>query len=402
MTRTWSLLLLLAACKGGDNKDPTPTDDTDVTTDDTDVACDAAIAPDVALEGDAFFYTAPVASWSAVAGCSPTARYEVALGTTSGGDELATWRDVGLATSADFTITSPLPEETTLYVSVRTVDEAGHTSAPDAASFTLWTPAALGNLDLWLDARHGLYSDDGCTVAAEDGDYVRCWMDRSGNAHHAKAEPQIAAAVVIPEATPAPVLDADGLAGSPALSMWGGRLQIDDTPALDAGAHLTVATMSTLDAPRFAYGAPINISYLVNKERTYEAAFWSKTPAAAVETVAEGNWNWGYSPFEVEYGPQLTVFQHRDTLWTLRSMGTELYDGAPANGQTGDIEDSDDLLMIGGRADGNVAWYQGTISEVIIVDAEVTTADRDRLERYLAERWGQKDVLGTLDFDTGI
>lgn len=40
------------------------------------------------------------------------------------------------------------------------------------------------NLQLWLKADAGVYTDDGCTTAAENGNSVACWADQSGYGNH--------------------------------------------------------------------------------------------------------------------------------------------------------------------------------------------------------------------------
>jgi len=42
-------------------------------------------------------------------------------------------------------------------------------------------PATISNLDLWLNSNEGVYTDNGGTVDAVDGDDVQVWKDQSGN-----------------------------------------------------------------------------------------------------------------------------------------------------------------------------------------------------------------------------
>jgi hypothetical protein len=52
---------------------------------------------------------------------------------------------------------------------------------------TLWTPASVPGLQLWLDGLTGVYTDAGTTTPAiNDGDLVQRWVDQSANANYAQ------------------------------------------------------------------------------------------------------------------------------------------------------------------------------------------------------------------------
>ena len=47
-----------------------------------------------------------------------------------------------------------------------------------APAVAQYTPGGVGaDLELWLKADEGVYTDTGCSSAASDGDSVQCWSD---------------------------------------------------------------------------------------------------------------------------------------------------------------------------------------------------------------------------------
>lgn len=57
----------------------------------------------------------------------------------------------------------------------------------NAATLTVWSPAALTGLQLWLDAADATTILEAAADPAEDGDTVSQWSDKSGNVRHATA-----------------------------------------------------------------------------------------------------------------------------------------------------------------------------------------------------------------------
>lgn len=147
----------------------------------------------VSLSGSGSSVTSPTLSWSGSSDACSFSHYEVAVGTSSGGQEAIAWTNVGNVLSHKFYSISPtLSTSTNYYTSVRAVDSAGNSSGSVTSSaWQLPAPGGVtGNLELWLDAQDSstLFQLNTCTSAVTaDGQSVGCWQDKSGNANHATA-----------------------------------------------------------------------------------------------------------------------------------------------------------------------------------------------------------------------
>lgn len=95
------------------------------------------------------------------------------------------WSDISGATSSSYTTA----------VTVRTTDNndqfrcvvtnSAGTVNSNAATLTVWSPAALTGLQLWLDASDSSTVLEGAADPAEANDPVSQWSDKSGNVRHA-------------------------------------------------------------------------------------------------------------------------------------------------------------------------------------------------------------------------
>tara|TARA_Y100000590_G_scaffold470727_1_gene668798 strand:- start:836 stop:10723 length:9888 start_codon:yes stop_codon:yes gene_type:complete len=87
------------------------------------------------LTGTANTTTSEIFTWSSASESCSFSHYEVAIGTTSGGDEAVSWTNVGNTNSHTFTGISPaLTTATNYYTSVRGVDSAGNKSGVKTSS----------------------------------------------------------------------------------------------------------------------------------------------------------------------------------------------------------------------------------------------------------------------------
>lgn len=95
------------------------------------------------------------------------------------------WSNISGATSSSYTTAA----------TVRTTDNddqfrcvvtnTAGTVNSNAATLTVWSPAALTGLQLWLDASDAATVLEGTADTAEANDPVSQWSDKSGNARHA-------------------------------------------------------------------------------------------------------------------------------------------------------------------------------------------------------------------------
>jgi hypothetical protein len=97
------------------------------------------------------------------------------------------WSDISGATSSSYT-TPTLVYATDHNDQFRcVVTNSAGTVNSNAATLTVWSPALLTGLQLWLDAADSSTILEGAADTAEDGDLVTEWSDKSGNARHATA-----------------------------------------------------------------------------------------------------------------------------------------------------------------------------------------------------------------------
>lgn len=88
------------------------------------------------LSGNSTLTDSPSLSWAASSDNVAVSSYEIALGTTPGGEEVSTYYNLGLLTSYQFTSLSPsLNAATEYFISLRAKDEAGNVSSVATASF---------------------------------------------------------------------------------------------------------------------------------------------------------------------------------------------------------------------------------------------------------------------------
>lgn len=237
----------------------------------------------------------------------------------------------------------------------------------------LWTPGNISTA-LWLDA------NDASTITL-NGSTVSQWRDKSGNNRHAS------------QATVAnqPTYTASAFSGKPALTFDG----LNDSLA-------------------------VSYNYAGNQATLY--AVVSRLPGGAKE-------QWVFSSYGGTFGTPLVAPMWAvgffDDLWatysnTFISNGVTLTtDGTPfALGLVSNISGS--VLdaytngtrtaqhgtgsrysgggarnFIGAETDGNSRFLSGRVSEIIQTENVLSTTDRQRLEGYLAWKWGLQSNLPT-------
>ena len=201
----------------------------------------------------------------------------------------------------------------------------------------LWTPADLGALlALWLDA------DDASTITL-NGTTVSQWNDKSGNARHAS------------QATAAnqPTYTTSGLNGKPVISFDGLDDELITTPFALGETAAMVAQRSSIDQP--VIEAPIATN----------RGFWGSVYPGFTTHL----------DYAVSGGPLLSA--PPNSAVTTPSLVS----------QTGLLQTSTFAYKIGSATPGYLN-LNGFIAEVVVTDPLLSTADRQKLEGYLAWKWG--------------
>jgi hypothetical protein len=229
----------------------------------------------------------------------------------------------------------------------------GRPATPSAA---LWTPAALGaSLALWLDA------DDASTITLNGGK-VSQWNDKSGNARHAT---QATAANQLEYIASTAVLGGKPSVGATATT--GYELVGTITPSFAAREWLFVTAY--LNGVTALFPDDFVFPTLLSGPNAFGAQ------RAGMGAPASADWFtssvWAAPPYR--NGAETT------STTALPMPATLLrFEGGTTATQTWGIGFN--------QATSGRTW-RGPIGEVIAVGATLSTADRQKLEGYLAHKW---------------
>lgn len=222
-----------------------------------------------------------------------------------------------------------------------------------------WTPARISTA-LWLDAA------DASTVTL-NGSTVSQWADKSGNGRHAV------------QATGAnqPAYTANGLNGKPALTFDGANDALGYDGTFLANTNYTVTTVLFRSNPKLAnffLGGTtlgINENFLMGYESPNTRFRWGQY-ANDVDTFVD--------PF-VAGKPSIAIARQSNT------EGKSTF----INGAAGGVSaNTDNLLSNAGALIGQFfsACFDGGMAEIVMTTSAMSTNDRQKLEGYLAWKWG--------------
>jgi hypothetical protein len=272
-----------------------------------------------------------------------------------------------LSTLADGTLT--------LSVTLTTPAGTGAARTATVAKFMPWSPALLPALALWLDA------DDDETITI-DGSRVSQWRDKSGNGRH--------------------VGQAD-VSSRPLLSAWGFNsrdgLDFDGTnDFLQSAASLTTGT----------YTGPFNVIWAASRrgnggtiltERSgalVGISQWLSINGAYFISSDGANYSSNHTMSETTFAALdasggVVAHLHspsiRDILFLNGSQRSVL--SATASNITGGTSH----FRIGAREGGVGQRWDGLVLEIVVTLEALGDEDRQRLEGYLAHKWGLQGNL---------
>lgn len=229
----------------------------------------------------------------------------------------------------------------------------------------LWTPSELTGLQLWLDA------DDATTITESSGS-VSQWDDKSGNGNHAvqstaSAQPTYGTRFVNSKNT----LD----------FAIGDFLEPGFAPAINR----TIAVVSAYD---ISSGLKVSVGARQDtNQRSYIGIDSSNTRFAAGDVSnTNGNATTTNTPI-VQVGYHNSSFELVHYLNGTKDIDTT-FGGTIGSGQN---------YYIGGLNDRGVltqaAQFDGRISEIVILDSDIDDSNRQKLEGYLAHKWGTTSSL---------
>lgn len=230
-----------------------------------------------------------------------------------------------------------------------------------------WTPASLSNKVLWLDA-----SDLVGTVA--DGDEVTSWADKSGNGYNATGS-----------AGSAPTLDVDGFNGRPTLSFDGTELL--NTSAMSiSGEYTFFAVSNHADAG--------SIQPIFCDKNNMRPALLARVSNIDMVYCAYND-----SDSNVGYTFTTTIKSRNDSIMSvvcsdgqypdLFINGDDIVEGT-TSGLFSSLNNPISAIRIG-KYGAN--YLTGDIAEIIIINSALSDADREKVEGYLAHKYGLESQL---------
>jgi hypothetical protein len=273
-----------------------------------------------------------------------------------------------------------------------TVTAAGATSASGAIGVTVrkqtWSPACLGtSVTLWLDAADAttLFSDSACTTATTSGGVVGCWKDKSSSARDA----------IQATASLKPLFGLTGFNGKPGVISDGVDDMLDQVGTSSVLPNVNNFTHTF--AFRFLNGSGAFIEW--NTPGDYNGIM---PDHLAFGTLLGG----GSAPWIGQGGPVVKTFGARGGA-NVAAVGTaqRTVGGVTALFIDGSATASRSAATPAGMANGryrlfgrtNVTQFAQTeTGEYVAVDygaAALSSAHRDRLEGYLAHKWGTNGLL---------
>lgn len=240
------------------------------------------------------------------------------------------------------------------------------------ALYPIWTPANITTA-LWLDAADNttVFSDAGTTQAIAGLSTVQQWNDKSGNSRH------------VSQATSnfRPAYSSSTINGRNALTFITDDSLSRTSPGLPTGASsrsmLAVYKPNTtgLNANGIAgqaYSGTVTNSWFLLMHRN---------------DAAKGD------PYFATYAGDIT---DNATPTLTAKIGGVTYDGTTArlykngaeiaNGARTLVTDSNVLFFVG--KDGSASPMNGAVAEIVFTANALSTNDRQKLEGYLAHKWG--------------
>ncbi len=211
---------------------------------------------------------------------------------------------------------------------------------------------------MWLDAA------DGSTLTLS-GSAVSSWVDRSGNGRHfTQADPARQ-----PEAVSAAI---------------NGR-----TAVAFSQDHVRAATFDLGNQVGFFFVSTVTGTGALNR---IDGLFDSAPGTVNVIRAFGGTWEWWSQSPGVSVAGDTGVTNLSAFVHSLAPSRSIAYFKNGAHQRTASNPSTTSAAWagptIGSINSGNAGWFTGRIGEVVIVQAAVSDTDRQKLEGYLAHKWG--------------
>lgn len=302
-------------------------------------------------------------NWAAPSnnGGSAITGYDVGY-TPSGGSETVTATG---STGTSYQI-SGLTDDTLYSVRVRAENSVGKGTWSNMFNRLAWLPSDIASLSLWLDA-----SDTSSIVLATNTTSVTQLNDKSGNGRHvtqstASKMPASSATYI----NNLNVIDFDGVDDVLQISLANHPLAASGSSAADFSFIVVLRTGSTLtNNGTFVTGSSGTNLLTIKAPNGGGQAIMNVGGTSGANQLA-------VSSFASSDQTFLAVFSNEST-------GKSIYkNGSLVGSDTSPVAITANTLL------NFMNFYQGSLAEVLVVNAALSQADRQLAEGYLAHKWG--------------
>jgi hypothetical protein len=250
----------------------------------------------------------------------------------------------------------------------------------DAGAVTaVASPLDIATPALWLDG-----ADSSAASMTLNGSLVETWKDKSGNGRDFTAT-----------STARPTLTASAINSRSAVTFNGSSTTMTGNAAAEnvirnlAGYTIFTAirTASVAGGERFAFGVGSTVLVRTGQQDSRPFIGGRRLYADTLESITDGSGALTTGATFI----QAAVVNHSSQSLTGVRNGAAFATDATYMG-AGSSENVAAVVSIGTQAGGTYGFWNGDIAEVIVYPTALTTADRARVEAYLAAKWGISGV----------
>ena len=231
----------------------------------------------------------------------------------------------------------------------------------------LWRPTEISTA-LWLDA------EDTSTITL-NGSTVSQWADKSGNGRNATQATGVNQ----------PTYNATGLNSKPTLTADTTKFLVANATGFSGGPDLWVIAVATMNSATLSYGRLVAFSAPPLDDHNAAPTTVAILRDAITNNVAAYRNNFQLSKAAVSLStPSILESIYDSVNHTMYVNGTA---GTPV-ASIGTFTATPRIALFNYLAAPTLAGWSGNCSEVIIGDSALSTDNRQKLEGYLAWKWG--------------
>ena len=254
--------------------------------------------------------------------------------------------------------------------------DASSTYTTDAGPVTaVSSPLDIAGCALWLDG-----ADSSAASMTLNGSLVETWKDKSGNSRDFTA-----ASTARPTLTSNVINSRSAVTFAGSLTTMTGNTAAQDVIRNLAGYTIFTAirTASVAGGERFAFGVGSTILFRTGQQDSRPFIGGRRLYADTLESVTDGSGTLTTGTAFI----QTAVVNHSSQSLTGIRNGAAFATDATYMG-AGTVQNNEAATSVGSQGGGTYGFWNGDIAEIVVFNTALTTADRARVEAYLATKWG--------------